>query len=242
MPQPAYQRVVLKLSGEFLSAGRGGIDFERTGRLAEELAEARALGCQLALVVGGGNLFRGRDAQSAGLERVRADRIGMAATVLNALALGGVLSARGLPVSVFSATPMAPLALPYSAEAAREALDRGEVVLAAGGIGDPYFSTDSAAALRALELKAGALLKGTKVDGVYEADPVANPGARRFDAISYDEALARDLRVLDGTALALCRDGDMPLLVFDFSQRGNLVRILKGEALGTRVFQEVKDD
>lgn len=242
MPSPAFQRVVLKLSGEFLSAGRAGIDFERTAALADELVEARALGTQLALVVGGGNLFRGRDAEAAGLERIRADRIGMVATVLNALALGGVLAARGLSVSVFSATPMPPLALPYSPEAARAALDRGEIVLAAGGIGDPFFSTDSAAALRSLELGAEVLLKGTKVDGVFDRDPVADPSARRFERISYDDALARNLRVLDAAALALCRDENLPLVVFDFSQRGNLVRILQGETLGTRVSQEVEDD
>jgi uridylate kinase len=234
MPSSQYQRVVLKLSGETLSGeGKQGVDFLKVANLCEELRPALESGTQIALVLGGGNIFRGRDAADLQLDRVAADRLGMLATIVNASALGAALASRGFSTRVFSATPMSPLAEPYSVAAARAALDRGELVLASGGIGSPFFSTDTTAALRALELNAEALLKGTKVDGVYASDPKLDPTATRYDTLSYDEALAKDLKVMDATAMALCRDGGLPVRVFDFSTPGNLKRILSGEPLGT---------
>ncbi len=234
MPSSQYQRVVLKLSGETLSGeGKQGVDFLKVTNLCEELRPVLESGTQIALVLGGGNIFRGRDAADLQLDRVAADRLGMLATIVNASALGAALASRGFSTRVFSATSMSPLAEPYSVEAARAALDRGELVLASGGIGSPFFSTDTTAALRALELKAEALLKGTKVDGVYASDPKLDPTATRYDTLSYDEALAKDLKVMDATAMALCRDGGLPVRVFDFSTPGNLKRILSGEPLGT---------
>ena len=234
MPSSRYQRVVLKLSGETLSGeGKQGIDFRLVDGLCAELGPIIESEVQLALVLGGGNLFRGRDASGLDLDRVAADRMGMLATILNASALGAALASRGFSTRVFSATPMSPLAEPYKAEVARAALDAGELILAAGGIGDPFFSTDTTAALRARELGADILLKGTKVDGVYGSDPKLDPEATRYDTLSYDEALAKDLKVMDATAMALCRDGGLPVRVFDFSTPGNLKRILSGEPLGT---------
>ena len=234
MPSSQYQRVVLKLSGETLSGeGKQGVDFQRVADLCEELKPGLDSDTQIALVLGGGNIFRGRDAADLQLDRVAADRLGMLATIVNASALGAALASRGFSTRVFSATPMSPLAEPYSVAAARAALDRGELVLASGGIGSPFFSTDTTAALRALELNAEALLKGTKVDGVYASDPKLDPTATRYDTLSYDEALAKDLKVMDATAMALCRDGGLPVRVFDFSTPGNLKRILSGEPLGT---------
>ncbi|MBC8367025.1 UMP kinase [bacterium] len=234
MPSSQYQRVVLKLSGETLSGeGKQGVDFLKVATLCEELKPALDSGTQIALVLGGGNIFRGRDAADLQLDRVAADRLGMLATIVNASALGAALASRGFSTRVFSATPMSPLAEPYSVEAARAALDRGELVFASGGIGSPFFSTDTTAALRALELGAQALLKGTKVDGIYASDPKLDPTATRYDTLSYDEALAKDLKVMDATAMALCRDGGLPVRVFDFSTSGNLKRILSGEPLGT---------
>ncbi len=234
MPSSQYQRVVLKLSGETLSGeGEQGVDFQKVAILCEELKPALESGIQIALVLGGGNIFRGRDAADLQMDRVAADRLGMLATIVNASALGAALASRGFSTRVFSATPMSPLAEPYSVEAARTALDQGDLVLASGGIGSPFFSTDTTAALRALELGAQALLKGTKVDGVYASDPKLDPTATRYDTLSYDEALAKDLKVMDATAMALCRDGGLPVRVFDFSTPGNLKRILSGEPLGT---------
>ncbi len=234
MPDIPYSRVLLKLSGETLSGeGKQGIDFEKVAELCEELAPVLESGQPMALVLGGGNIFRGRDAAGLDLDRVAADRMGMLATILNASALGAALASRGFSTRVFSATPMSPLAHPYDPVEAREAMGRGITVLAAGGIGNPFFSTDTTAALRALELEADILLKGTKVDGVYDRDPKLDPGATRYDTLSFDEALSRDLKVMDGTAMALCRDGGLPVRVFDFSTPGNLKRILSGEPLGT---------
>jgi len=238
MPPSRYQRVVLKLSGETLSGeGKGGIDFEKAAGLCSEIRPAIEAGTRMILVLGGGNLFRGRDAAGLDLDRVAADRLGMLATVLNASALGAALASRGLSTRVFSATPMSPLAEPYRVEAARRSLERGELVLSAGGIGHPFFSTDTAAALRALELGAEILLKGTQVDGIYDRDPRLDPCASRYDTLSFDEALARNLKVMDATAMSLCRDGGLSLRVFDFTTPGNLDRILNGEPLGTLVRQ-----
>ncbi|MDP6418137.1 MAG: UMP kinase [Candidatus Krumholzibacteria bacterium] len=240
MPSLPVSRIVLKLSGEFLAGASGeGIDFQRAGLLCDEISESLPEELSLLIVLGGGNLFRGRDAGKAGLERVRADRIGMMATVMNAMALGSLMEARGFPVRVFSALPMAPFAEHYSPEAAREALSRGEIVFSAGGIGNPFFSTDTSAALRAVELDADLLLKGTRVEGVYDRDPEKDPAAKKFDTLSFRDALSLDLGVMDASALALCRDHGIPLRVFDFSRKGNLARILSGETPGTLVSKEV---
>lgn len=234
MPDFPYRRIVLKLSGETLSGeGKQGIDFERVAALCDELGPVLKSGIEMALVLGGGNLFRGRDASALDLDRVAADRMGMLATILNASALGAALASRGISVRVFSAMITQPLAEPYRIEDARAALEDGQLVLASGGIGAPFFSTDTTAALRALELGAEILLKGTKVDGVYESDPKLDPTTTRYDTLGYDEALARNLKIMDGTALALCRDGGLPVRVFDFATPGTLARILSGEPLGT---------
>ncbi|MBM4117389.1 UMP kinase [bacterium] len=239
MATAAYQRVVLKLSGESLGAPDGqGLDFARARDLAAELAGLGGLGCGLLVVVGGGNLLRGRDARAAGLDAVQADRIGMLATAMNAIALGALLRAAGAAARVLTATPIAPLAEPYTSELARAALDGGEIVLSAGGLGHPFFSTDTAAALRAIEVGADCLLKATTVDGVYSSDPRRDPGAVRLPRLSFDEVLERRLAVMDATAFALCRDNGIPIRVFDFSQPGALARVLRGEALGSLVSQE----
>lgn len=241
MATAAYQRVVLKLSGETLGAPDGlGLDFVRSRSLADELAGLCGIGCGLLLVVGGGNLLRGRDAKAAGLDPVQADRIGMLATVMNAIALGALLRAAGAPARVFSATPLAPFAEPYTSEAACAALERREIVLSAGGLGHPFLSTDTTAAMRAIEVGAECLLKATTVDGVYSSDPRRDPGALRLPHLSFDEVLERRLAVMDATAFALCRDHGIPIRVFDFSQPGALARVLRGEALGSLVSQEAR--
>jgi uridylate kinase len=236
MPTAAYQRVVLKLSGETLGGPDGlGFDFARGRALAHELAGLRSLGCGLVLVVGGGNLLRGRAAKAAGVPAVQADRIGMLATVMNAVALGAMLVAEGASARIFSATPLIPFAEPYTSEAAAASLARGEFVLSAGGIGHPFFSTDTTAALRAVELAADCLLKATTVNGVYSGDPRRDPSAVHLPRLSFDEVLERRLAVMDATAFALCRDHGIPVRVFDFSQSGALERVLRGEPLGSLV-------
>jgi uridylate kinase len=236
MTTAAYQRVVLKLSGETLGGPDGqGLDFVRARALAHELAGLAGLGCGVILVVGGGNLLRGRDAKLAGVPAVQADRIGMLATVMNALALAAMLAAEGVAARVFTATPLVPFAELYTCEAALAALGRGEMVISAGGIGHPFFSTDTTAALRAVELAADCLLKATTVDGVFSADPRRDPTAVQLPRLSFDEVLERRLAVMDATAFALCRDHGLPIRVFDFSQPGALERVLKGEPLGSLV-------
>jgi uridylate kinase len=236
MTTAAFQRVVLKLSGETLGGPDGqGLDFVRARSLAHELAGLTGLGCGLVLVVGGGNLLRGRDAKRAGVPAIQADRIGMLATVMNAVALASMLAAEGVAARVLTATPLAPFAEAYTSEAALAALARGEIVLTAGGIGHPFFSTDTTAALRGVELAADCLLKATTVDGVFSADPRRDPAAIRLPRLSFDEVLERRLAVMDATAFALCRDHGLPIRVFDFSQPGALERVLKGEPLGSLV-------
>ena len=236
MTTAAYQRVVLKLSGETLGGPDGlGLDFERARALAQELAALKQLGCGLILVVGGGNFLRGRAAKAAGLAAIQSDRIGMLATVMNAIALGSLLTTAGAVVRVFTAMPLVPFAELYTSEAALAALARGEIVLSAGGIGHPFFSTDTTAALRAVELGADCLLKATTVDGVFSADPRRDPHAMRLPQLSFAEVLERRLAVMDATAFALCQDHGVPIRVFDFSQPGALERVLKGEPLGSLV-------
>jgi uridylate kinase len=232
---PAYRRVLLKLSGDaFAPQDRAyGISPEATGLLARQLQEVAALGVEMAVVVGGGNIWRGRDAP--GIDRARADYMGMLATVMNALALQDALEKLGVVTRVQTAISMAQIAEPYIPLRAIRHLEKGRIVIFAAGFGAPYFSTDTTAAQRALEIKAEALLKGTKVDGVYDADPNRDPGARRFESIGYTEFLTLGLRVMDATAISLCRENGLPIIVFNFRKAGNIKRVLMGERVGTLV-------
>ncbi len=230
-----FRRVLLKLSGEALQGDQDhGIDPETLGGVAEELMAVCAAGVQVAVVVGGGNMFRGLAGAASGMDRSRADSMGMLATVINCLALEDALLQRGQPARVLTALPAGTATL-FSSREARARLDAGEVVLLAGGTGNPYFTTDTAAALRGLEVGASVLMKGTKVDGVYDKDPMVHDDAKRFDVISYTEVLDRQLQVMDLTAITLCRENDLPLLVFDMTRPGNIERVIKGELVGTRV-------
>jgi uridylate kinase len=227
--------VLLKLSGDaFSPPGREfGISEESTMLLAAQLQEIVAMGVQVAIVVGGGNIWRGR--QAPGMDRARADYIGMLATVMNALALQDALEQQGVPTRVQTAIQMAQIAEPYIPLRAIRHLEKGRVVIFAAGLGAPFFSTDTTAAQRALELKAEAILKGTKVDGVYDSDPMLNPDAVKFETLEYLEVLNRGLTVMDATAISLCMSNGLPILVFDFRKEGNIKRALLGEPIGTLV-------
>jgi len=234
--KPVYRRVLLKFSGEALMGSQGfGIDQEVVERLAQEVAEVRSLGVQVALVVGGGNIFRGLRASAAGMDRATADYMGMLATVINSLALQDALERHGARTRVMSAITMQQVAEPYIRRRAIRHLEKGRIVIFAAGTGNPYFSTDTAAGLRAMEIGAEAILKGTKVDGVYDKDPVGHSDAQRFDEVSYIEVLKRDLKVMDSTAISLCRDNRLPIIVYDFTQPGNTLRVVCGENIGTKV-------
>lgn len=234
--RPAFQRVLLKLSGEALMGSQGfGIDQEVVDRIAQEVAEVRGLGVEVALVIGGGNLFRGVAGSNRGMDRATADYMGMLATVMNSLSLQDALERQGAVTRVLSAIPMQQIAEPYIRRRAVRHLEKGRVVIFAAGTGNPYFSTDTAASLRAMEMNAEVILKGTKVDGVYDKDPVRHADAVRFDEVSYLEVLQRDLKVMDSTAISLCRDNQLPIIVFDFTKPGNIRRAICGEGIGTRV-------
>lgn len=231
-----YKRVLLKLSGESLGGEEGrGIKEEWLARYAAEVAGAVRGGLQVAVVIGGGNIFRGLQGAGKGFDRVDGDKMGMLATVINSLGLAMAIRSEGIEAQVFTATPMEPVARYYNRDAAVSLLERGGVALIAGGTGNPFFTTDSGAALRALEIKADALLKGTRVDGVYTADPEKHPDAVRYDEISFDEVMGKSLKVMDLTAFALCKEGNMPIIVFDMNRKGNLSRLLAGEPVGTLV-------
>ncbi|MBI5515595.1 MAG: UMP kinase [Deltaproteobacteria bacterium] len=237
-PGVKYRRILLKMSGEALCAREGGfgLDAGAVGLLADELTQAwRELGVQLALVVGGGNIFRGLGASASGMDRSQADYMGMLATVMNALALQDALEKRGVPTRVMTALAMQQIAEPYIRRRAVRHLEKGRVVLFAAGTGNPYFSTDTAAALRAMEIHADALCKATKVDGVYDRDPKQHPDAEFFRRLSFDDFLARKIKVMDSTALTLCRDNKLPIRVFKLSAHGNIARVLKGEDVGTLI-------
>jgi uridylate kinase len=229
-----YKRILLKMSGEVLGGGGGqvGIDSGRIDTLVDELAELRNHGVQIGLVVGGGNIFRGA---SGGVDRVTGDHMGMLATVINSLAVQDALSKRGIDARVMSAIRMDQIAEPFVRRHAIRHLEQGRMVIMAAGTGNPFFTTDTAGVLRAVEINADALLKGTKVDGVYDSDPHGNPAAKRYKQLSHQEALERDLRVMDATAFSLSRDNNMPIIVFDVSRRGDLLRIVQGEDVGTLV-------
>lgn len=231
-----YNRVLLKLSGEALAGNQGyGIDPKVVDDLAEEIAEIVEGGVQLAIVVGGGNIFRGLAGSAKGMDRAQADYIGMLATVMNALALQDAFERRGVFSRVQSAINMQEVSEPYIRRRAIRHLEKGRVVILAAGTGNPYFTTDTTAALRACELGVDCLMKATKVDGVYDSDPVKNPDAKRFDRISYMEVLNRGLNVMDATATSLCMDNEVPMIVFDLMKPGNISRALKGENVGTTV-------
>ena len=236
MSQLAYRRVLLKLSGEALMGDEDyGIDPKVIHRLAAEVIEAQAAGAEVALVIGGGNIFRGAGLAAGGMDRVTGDQMGMLATVINALAMQDALEKLGAKVRVMSAIKINDVCEDYIRRRAIRHLEKGRITIFAAGTGNPFFTTDSGAALRAIEIGADLLLKATKVDGVYDADPKKNPGATRFDRLTYDEVLGRDLQVMDTAAFALARDSDLPLRIFDMEQPGQLLRILKGEPIGTLV-------
>jgi uridylate kinase len=231
-----YKRVLLKLSGEALAGDRGyGIDPKVVDDLAEEIGEIVRDGIQVAIVVGGGNIFRGLAGSAKGMDRAQADYIGMLATVMNSLALQDAFERNGMFSRVLSAINMQEVSEPYIRQRAERHLDKGRVVILAAGTGNPYFTTDTSAALRACELGVDCLMKATKVDGVYDCDPVKFPNAKKFDRITYMDVLNRGLNVMDATATSLCMDNDMPMIVFDLTERGNIKRALKGENVGTIV-------
>ncbi len=237
---PKYKRILLKLSGEALSGDSGfGIDPDTLNRISEEIAEVSRLGISVGLVIGGGNFFRGVSAAAAGMERVSADHMGMLATVMNSLALQQALQQREIPTRVQSAIPITPVAESYIRGRAIKHLKVGRVVVFAAGTGNPLFTTDSAASLRAVEINADLMLKATKVDGVYDSDPVTNPNAKRFETLTFQDVLVKGLKVMDTTAIALCRDHDLPIIVFDINKPGNLRKIMQGESIGTLVTTEV---
>jgi len=238
MDAPAYKRVLLKISGEALAAGQGfGVDNRRVHEIAAELAEVHSLGIEIAIVVGGGNFFRGVAEQAKDMDRVSADHMGMLATVINALALQDALEKQNIFTRVMSAIEMNQVAEPFIRRRAIRHLEKGRIVVFAGGTGNPYFSTDTAASLRAMEIKADAIMKATKVDGIYTDDPVLVKDATMFDQISYMEVLRRGLRVMDATAIALCRENNLPIVIFNLNQRGNIRRVVMGERVGSLVNQ-----
>ena len=227
---------MLKLSGESLGGPSGrGISEDVLSAYAQEIAGAVKGGLQVSIVIGGGNIFRGLSGVGKGFDRVVGDRMGMLATVINSLGLSSAIKSAGVDAEVFTATPMMPVAKYYTRDEAVAVMERGGVALLAGGTGNPFFTTDSGAALRALEIGADALLKGTRVDGVYTADPEKDPSAVKYDELTFDKAMEDHLKVMDQTAFALCREGNMPIIVFDMNCPGNLLRLLNGEKIGTLV-------
>jgi uridylate kinase len=236
MPEPAYRRVLLKLSGEALMGEQPfGIDPVVTTQIAKEIAEIQQLGVQTAVVIGGGNLFRGLAASAKGMDRATADYMGMLATVINALALQDALEHQGVLTRVATAIEMRAVAEPFIRRRAVRHLEKGRVVVFAAGTGNPYFTTDTAAALRAMEMKADVILKGTKVDGIYTADPMIDKTATKYDDISYLNVLERQLKVMDATAISLCMDNKLPIIVFNLRTPGNVRRVIMGEPVGTTV-------
>jgi len=238
MSTPAYKRILLKLSGEALAAGQGfGVDNTRVHEIAAEIAEVHHLGVEIAIVVGGGNFFRGVAEQAKAMERVSADHMGMLATVINALALQDALEKVGAQTRVMSAIEMHEVAEPFIRRRAIRHMEKGRVVVFAAGTGNPYFSTDTAASLRAMEIHADAILKATKVDGIYTADPMKDKDATKFEKITYLDILKLGLKVMDATAIAMCRENKLPIVVFDLNTHGNIMRVVMGEKVGSLVYQ-----
>jgi uridylate kinase len=233
-----YRRIVLKLSGEVMAGPQGfGIDNNRVSEFAQEIAEVHKQGVEIGLVVGGGNIFRGVSAAAKSMDRVSADHMGMLATVINGLALQDALEREGVPTRLMTAIQMQAVAEPYIRRRAIRHLEKGRIVLFAAGTSNPFFSTDSGAALRALEIKAQILAKATKVDGVYDKDPMKYADAVRFPEIGYTEVLSRGLRILDASAVAMCRDNSLPIAVFNSNIRGNIMRMALGEPIGTLIHE-----
>ena len=231
-----FKRVVLKLSGEALAGPRGfGIDADKVAQITAELAEVNAMGVEIALVVGGGNFFRGIEEQAREMDRVSADNMGMLSTVINAIALQDALEKRGVQCRVMTAVFMNQIAEPYIRRRATRHLEKGRVVIFAAGTGNPFFSTDTAASLRAMEIKADVLLKATKVDGIYNADPVLVKDAVKYDEITYMEIVKQGLKVMDLTSVTLCKDNDMPMIIFNLNHPGNIRRVIQGEKVGSLV-------
>ena len=236
MPTPKFKRILLKLSGEVLMGSQQfGIDPETVAALAQEVKAAKETGLEICLVIGGGNIFRGMAGAAKGMDRAQADYMGMLATVMNALAMQNALEQLGVPTRVQSAIEMDKVCEPVIRRRAERHLEKGRVVIFAAGVGEPYFTTDSGAALRAAEMQCDALLKGTSVDGVYDSDPKTNAQAKRFDTVDYDTVLAKNLKVMDASAVALCRDNGIPIIVFSIREKGNLARVLAGRGTQTTV-------
>ncbi|HLD56219.1 MAG TPA: UMP kinase [Candidatus Omnitrophota bacterium] len=234
--KPVFKRIVLKLTGESLQGRKGsGVDLKVARSVAKQIKEVKELGVELACVIGGGNIFRGLQASREGMERVTADYIGMLATVINSLALQDALEQEGVFTRVQTAIEIQRVAEPYIRRRAIRHLEKGRVVIFAGGTGNPYFSTDTTAALRAIEIGADAVLKATKVDGVYSEDPRLNPKAKKFNQLKYIDVLKKRLQVMDATAISLCMDNQLPIVVFDLMQPGNIKRVVLGEKIGTKV-------
>ncbi|MCM0084284.1 UMP kinase [Geomonas sp. Red32] len=236
MPEPYYKRVLLKLSGEALGGEQGyGIDPQTITAIAREVKAVVEAGVELCLVIGGGNIFRGLAASSKGMDRASADYMGMLATMINSLAMQDALEKAGVDTRVQSAIGMAEVAEPYIRRRAIRHLEKGRVVIFGAGTGNPYFTTDTAASLRAMEIGADVILKGTKVDGVYSADPKKDPTATKYQSLSYLEVLRKGLQVMDATAISLCMDNNLPIVVFDLTTEGNVLRVVSGEPIGTLV-------
>ncbi len=239
MSKIKYKRILLKVSGEVLMGNQGfGIDLATVSRVAEEVMAVQKAGAEVALVIGGGNIFRGMAGAAKGMERVQADHMGIMATVMNALAMQGVLNSKGADARMLSAIPMPTVCETYSAAKGVHHLQAGRVVVCAAGTGLPFFTTDTGAALRAAELKCDALFKGTSVDGVYSTDPKADPKARRYDTITFNDVLAKDLRIMDPAAIALARDNNIPVVVFSIREAGNVAKVLQGSALHTVITRD----
>lgn len=231
-----YKRILLKLSGESLAAGSGqGIDAGRLASYARQIKDVASKGVEIGIVIGGGNIFRGLSGAAKGFERVKGDQMGMLATVINSLALQSALESIGQPAKMFTAINMFPIGNHYSRQRAVEAMESGSVAIISCGTGNPFFTTDTGSALHAVEIEADVMLKGTRVDGIYSADPEKDPDAVKFNEITYDEVLSRGLKVMDLTATALCKENNMPIYVFDMDTEGNLVRMMEGEPIGTLV-------
>lgn len=231
-----YNRILLKLSGESLMGGKQyGIDEVRLSEYAAQIKEVAEMGVQIGIVIGGGNIFRGLNGASKGFDRVKGDQMGMLATVINSLALSSALAAQGVKAKVLTAIRMEPIGEYYNKWRAIELLEQGYVVIMSGGTGNPYFTTDTGSSLRGIEIEADVMLKGTRVDGIYTADPEKDPKAVKFSEITYDEIYARGLKVMDLTATTMCKENDLPIVVFDMDTKGNLKRVMDGENIGTYV-------
>ena len=237
MDKPIYDRVLLKLGGESLAAENGGFGIDQTAlnSIATEVAEAKDMGVQIAIVIGGGNILRGATASSLGMERVTADYMGMLATVINSLALQNALESKGVPTRVLTALELRQVAEPYVRRRAIRHLEKGRVVIFAAGTGNPYFTTDTAASLRAIEIEAQVIFKATKVDGVYSADPMKDSTATKFTELTYIDLLNKGLKVMDSTSVSLCMDNKLPMVIFNVEQKDSIKRVLLGEKIGTTV-------